>query len=75
MSAMNKNSEDVITIELDGESYLGRRSITGSRSLYQSVSYGSSVKKDGHSYSPAEKPLMDSVARMLLIELVHEANR
>lgn len=68
-------TEDTITAQMDGQTYSGRRTVTGTRTLYQTIYYGTAHKKDGHPYSQSERLAMDNIARMFLLELVHESMR
>jgi hypothetical protein len=65
-------STENLSIELDGVTYTGRRSVTGTRKLSQTVHYGDASKDDPHTYASNEDATMRSVARSLLRELVQE---
>jgi hypothetical protein len=64
--------QEKITVEVDGISYTGDRTIFGSRSLSQSVTYNGVEEKDGTSYTRAEKKMMDGIAQCILIQIVTE---
>jgi hypothetical protein len=63
------------TIEFDGKSYTGRRLVTGSRVLSQTIFFAGNSKDDGHPYKSNEETLMRLVARSILRELVEEELR
>jgi hypothetical protein len=68
-------SEESIVIEYRGKQYTGRRSITGSRQMYQTIYYGGRSKADGHAYKPGEETNMRVIAQIILRELVEEELR
>jgi hypothetical protein len=64
--------DEDLTIEYRGEQYTGRRLITGSRKMYQTIYYGGRSKVDGHPYRPGEETTMVLMAKTILRELVEE---
>lgn len=68
-------SEESLTIEYRGRQYTGRRTITGSRKMFQTVYYGGRSKDDGHPYKPGEEANMRLIAEIILRELVEEESR
>jgi hypothetical protein len=68
------NGEE-LTIEYKGKEYTGRRIIEGSRKMFQTIYRGPRSKYDGHPYGPGEEATMNSVARIILRELVEEELR
>ena len=61
--------QEKITVEVNGISYTGDRTIIGTRSLSQSVIYKGVEEKDGTHYSPSDKKLMDGIAQCILIQI------
>jgi len=64
-----------LTIEYRGKSFTGRRSVSGTKTLYQTIYYHGRSKADGHSYESAEESTMRLVARTILRELVEDQLR
>lgn len=70
--AAKRTISDSITVERNGQTHTGSRLIEGTRKLMQNISYMGHSKWDGHQYSPFEQATMDSVARLILHELIQE---
>ena len=71
MGHPKRTVSDTITVELqDGRRVIGRRTIEGTRKLFQTIYYGTEKTFDGHPYAPTETVYMDSVARIILRELI-----
>lgn len=64
--------EEGLTIEYRGKSYTGRRSVSGSRKMYQTIYYGGRSRADGHPYRPGEETNMKMIAKIILRELVEK---
>ena len=64
---------DEVSIQIAGKEFVGQRTIEGARKLFQTIHYGGDSRYDGHPYKPGEKTVMNSVARIILRELVQEA--
>ena len=63
---------DTITIEYRGRTYSGHRVVSGTRRVMQRIHYGERSKEDAHAYKPSEGEYMESIARIILRELVEE---
>lgn len=76
---MPNNSEkityDEITIEMDGKIHTANRTIVGTRKLYQTVEYKGITKNDTHPYKPDDTIYINSMARVLLKEIINELKR
>ena len=68
-------AHDAIVIDYQGKQYTGRRSITGTRKMYQTIYYGSRSKDDGRQYKPGDETNMKLIAEIILRELVDEEQR
>jgi hypothetical protein len=64
-----------ITIEREGKTYIGERTITGTRKLRQTIQYQGISKTDSYPYEPHQKNYMNSIARLILGEIIDELNR
>jgi hypothetical protein len=64
-----------ITTEIDGKTYSGSRLVEGTSKLFQTISYRDRSRFDGHQYKPSEAATMESIARIILGELVRESNK
>jgi len=72
---MKKTHRYSITTEISGKTYAGSRVVEGTRKLFQTIYYGSQSRFDGHQYKPNEEATMESVARIILGELVRESSK
>jgi len=61
---------DTITIRMGKRTFTGDRVMRGRQQLLQTISYAGRQKHDGHPYAASERALMDTVARIILRELV-----
>jgi hypothetical protein len=61
-----------LTVEICGKQYTGRRVVSGSRTMYQTIYYRGRSKDDGHPYRPGEETNMKLIAETILGELVQE---
>lgn len=62
-----------LSVEFNSQEFHGSRTVEGSRLLYQSVEYKGRTKHDGACYKRGEEATMQSIARVILLELVREA--
>ena len=68
-------THDPITIEYRGRSYRGHRVVSGTRRVTQRIYYGTRSRDDTHAYKPSEGEYMESIARIILRELVEDEGR
>jgi hypothetical protein len=61
-----------VTIERDGKTYVANRTIMGTRKLSQTIEYQGIVKTDAHPYTPHQTNYMNSIAQLLLSEIIDE---
>lgn len=68
---MKKEIIEDISIEHRGDTYIGKRKITGTRKLDQIVAYNGLALIDAHGYKPEDKDsVMLATAKQLLYEIV-----
>jgi hypothetical protein len=68
-----KIRHDSITITINDKQFVGERTIEGTSKLFQTIHYHANSKFDGHPYRPHESANMDSIAKVILGELVRES--
>lgn len=61
-----------VTIERGGQTYVANRTITGTRKLSQTIEYQGIVKTDAYPYTPHQTNYMNSIARLILGEIIDE---
>lgn len=62
-----------VSVEVESQAFSGTQIIEGTRKLYQSIEYNGRTKHDGHPYKPGEDAYMNSIARIILGEIVRES--
>lgn len=65
-----EHTEPVATT-INGTFYEGRRTIQGTRKLYQTIEFQNSSKPDPRLYHPGEENYMRAIATQILKELVN----
>ena len=61
-----------ISTEIKGRVYKGYRVVKGSRAIFQTIYFEDKNRDDDHRYKPGEENTMESIAILILGELVRE---
>ena len=70
---MKKVRRKTISVEIDGQTYTGILTITGTRDLEFLVEYEGRAKTDAMQYPPDREGYLEGIAEQLLRELVRES--
>ena len=65
-------SQDEITCEIKGDTFYGRRVITGKRVKYQTIYYAEKEDADSTRYTMDRQPDMDGKAKLILWQMVKQ---
>jgi len=68
---VNESRRFPLAVEINGTTWHGERVVTGRRVLQQTIVSTLGSKSDAHSYSGARITAMETVARIILAEIVH----